>query len=44
MTYPHTGWDHWEKSAASIELRAGWNTVRLSKGAFHAELDAIEVA
>ncbi|WP_374776109.1 family 43 glycosylhydrolase [Streptomyces sp. NBC_01310] len=42
--YPHTGWDRWDTSAASLTLRKGWNTVRLSTGERHAELDSIEVA
>ncbi|MEJ8642223.1 hypothetical protein WKI68_13645 [Streptomyces sp. MS1.HAVA.3] len=42
--YPHTGWDRWDTSAASLTLRKGWNTVRLSRGERHAELDSIEVA
>lgn len=44
VTYPHHGWDHWEKSAVSLDLRGGWNTVRLSKGENYAELDSAEVA
>ncbi len=42
--YAHTGWDRWDTSSGSLTLRKGWNTVRLSTGERHAELDCIEVA
>ncbi|MGW6984867.1 family 43 glycosylhydrolase [Streptomyces sp. NPDC054932] len=44
VDYPFTGWDDWRTSAVSLILRDGWNTVRLSKGDRHAELDGVELA
>ncbi|PVE09183.1 family 43 glycosylhydrolase [Streptomyces scopuliridis] len=44
MRYPYTGWDNWQSARATIGLREGWNTIRLSKGALYAELDGIELA
>lgn len=43
VRYPHTGWDQWSTVEAPLDLRAGWNTVRLSKGDLYAELDSVEV-
>ncbi|MFE5486125.1 family 43 glycosylhydrolase [Streptomyces sp. NPDC056527] len=44
VDYPYTGWDEWKVREVPVELRDGWNTVRLSKGERHTELDAVEVA
>ncbi|MFH8990464.1 family 43 glycosylhydrolase [Streptomyces sp. NPDC017940] len=45
VPYPHTGWDRWRSTAGTpLVLRAGWNTVRLSKDAYYAELDGVDVA
>ncbi|MFE0735918.1 family 43 glycosylhydrolase [Streptomyces sp. NPDC058855] len=44
VDYPYTGWDAWRTREVPVDLRAGWNTVRLTKGEHHAELDAVEVA
>ncbi|MFB7369520.1 hypothetical protein ACFC0D_06730 [Streptomyces sp. NPDC056222] len=44
VDYPYTGWDEWKSREVPVDLRAGWNTVRLSKGEHHTELDAVEVA
>lgn len=42
--YPHTGWDKWTAEETDIILKKGWNTLRLSKGEFFAELDSVEIA
>ncbi|MFJ3876779.1 family 43 glycosylhydrolase [Streptomyces sp. NPDC090077] len=42
--YRHTGWDEWATTETTVALREGWNTLRLSKGAYFAELDGVEVA
>ncbi|GHH71580.1 hypothetical protein GCM10018793_07000 [Streptomyces sulfonofaciens] len=42
--YPFTGWDNWQKVDVTVGLHEGWNTLRLSKGDYYAELDSIEVA
>ncbi|MEU6733348.1 family 43 glycosylhydrolase [Streptomyces physcomitrii] len=44
VAYPYTGWDNWRTVAVPVELREGWNTLRLGKGAFFTELDSAEVA
>ncbi|WP_159771806.1 family 43 glycosylhydrolase [Streptomyces sp. HM190] len=43
VRYPHTGWDHWREERTTVTLRDGWNTIRLGKGEYFAELDAVEV-
>ncbi|MFD6986338.1 glycosyl hydrolase, partial [Streptomyces sp. NPDC059956] len=42
--YPHSGWDTWRTARAPLTLREGWNTVRLGKGEWYAELDSVDVA
>ena len=44
VRYPHTGWDAWRQVTVPVELREGWNTIRLGKGERYAELDAVELA
>ncbi|MET9956096.1 family 43 glycosylhydrolase [Streptomyces sp. NPDC006339] len=44
VDYPYTGWDAWQRREVTVELRAGWNTLRLGKGERFTELDAVEVA
>lgn len=44
VRYPHTGWDHWATRETTVALKDGWNTIRLAKDAYFAELDSIEVA
>jgi beta-xylosidase len=44
VRYPYTGWDNWQYVSVSVDLREGWNTIRLAKGELYAELDSIEVA
>lgn len=44
VNYPFTGWDNWTTVDTRVRLGEGWNTVRLGKGAFFAELDSIEIA
>ncbi|MFC9793018.1 family 43 glycosylhydrolase [Streptomyces sp. NPDC127584] len=44
IPYPYTGWDAWQQREVPVELREGWNTVRLSKGDRYTELDAVQVA
>lgn len=40
---PSNGWDNWIFAGLDLDLRAGENTVRLSKGVGYAELDLIRV-
>ncbi|WP_240137904.1 family 43 glycosylhydrolase [Streptomyces sp. MUM 178J] len=42
VLYPYTGWDTWRYARRPVVLAAGWNTIRLSKGERHAELDCLE--
>lgn len=42
VDYPYTGWDAWQPREVEVELREGWNTVRLAKGESFTELDAVE--
>lgn len=44
VRYWYTGWDNWQKVDVNVILNEGWNTIRLSKEDFYAELDCIEVA
>ncbi|WP_078095693.1 family 43 glycosylhydrolase [Streptomyces sp. fd1-xmd] len=44
VDYPYTGWDNWQQVSVPVSLRRGWNTVRLTKGEYYAELDCVEVA
>jgi arabinan endo-1,5-alpha-L-arabinosidase len=44
ISYPVTGWDRWTESSRLVNLNAGWNTIRLSKGAWYAEIDFLEIA
>ncbi|GAA1696703.1 hypothetical protein GCM10009745_48490 [Kribbella yunnanensis] len=43
VSYPVTGWDNWKQSSASVTLKAGWNTIRLTKGTAFTEVDYLEV-
>jgi len=43
VSYPVTGWDNWQQSSVSVTLRAGWNTIRLTKGTLYTEVDYLEV-
>ncbi|MEV2203504.1 family 43 glycosylhydrolase [Streptomyces fradiae] len=43
VAYPYTGWDHWRTAERPVVLRAGWNTVRLAKGEWYAEVDCVDV-
>jgi hypothetical protein len=44
LSYPNTGWDNWSTVTMSVNLSAGNNTIRFSKGINYAELDSIEVS
>jgi GH43 family beta-xylosidase len=43
ITYPNTGWDNWSTVTTSVNLTAGNNRIRFSRGALYAEIDCIEV-
>ncbi|WP_328993416.1 family 43 glycosylhydrolase [Kribbella sp. NBC_01245] len=43
VSYPATGWDNWRQASVSISLNAGFNRIRLTKGAAYAEVDYLEV-
>lgn len=44
VVYPYTLWDEWASTEVPVDLREGWNTLRLTKGDRYTELDAVEVA
>ncbi|MER7759230.1 family 43 glycosylhydrolase [Streptomyces sp. NPDC097619] len=44
IAYPYTGWDRWRSVTVTVELTAGRNTVALTKDAYYAELDRVDVA
>lgn len=44
VNYPNTGWDNWSTVTTSVNLNAGNNTIRFTKGANYAELDSIEIS
>ena len=41
VQYPNLGWENWTMVGADVTLNAGPNTLRFSKGACYAELDAL---
>lgn len=43
LNYPSDGWDNWTTVTTSVNLNAGVNTIRFSKGTSYTELDYIEV-
>lgn len=43
LVYPHTGWSNWSSVTMTVNLHAGNNYIRLTKGANYAELDYVEV-
>ncbi|WP_240662647.1 family 43 glycosylhydrolase [Streptomyces sp. WAC 06738] len=43
VDYPFTGWEKWATVDQRVRLDAGWNTVRLARGTYYAELDSIEI-
>jgi GH43 family beta-xylosidase len=43
ITYPSTGWDNWSTVTVNVNLNAGNNRIRFSRGTLYAELDCIEV-
>ncbi|HEX8819382.1 MAG TPA: family 43 glycosylhydrolase [Archangium sp.] len=43
LSYAKTGWDIWTVTTANVNLNAGANTLRFTKGTYYAELDSIEV-
>jgi hypothetical protein len=43
-SYPVTGWDNWRQTSVGVQLAAGFNRIRLAKGAWYAEVDYLELA
>ena len=43
LTFTDTGWDDWTVAAADVSLKAGRNTVRLTRSVCSVELDAIDL-
>lgn len=43
VSYDKTGWDNWKKAKVSVDLKAGWNTLRFQNGKAYAELDFLDV-
>jgi hypothetical protein len=41
--YPHTRWGNWNVVEHEVRLKRGWNTVTLTREAWYAEIDAIDV-
>ncbi|WP_169086189.1 family 43 glycosylhydrolase [Paenibacillus sp. PL91] len=37
------GWENWGLSTARIQLKAGWNKIRFSKGEGHGEIDCLDI-
>ena len=44
LTFAHTTWGNWQLLERRVDLRAGWNTVTVTRGTYFAEIDAIDVA
>ena len=43
LTFAHTTWGNWQLIERRIPLRAGTNTVTLTRGTFYAEIDALDI-
>ncbi|PFG41490.1 glycosyl hydrolase family 43 [Isoptericola jiangsuensis] len=43
VVYPHTRWGNWNVVEHEVHLEPGWNTVTLTRVAWYAEIDAIDV-
>ncbi len=43
LAYPHTRWGNWNVIEYEVALEPGWNTVSLTRLAWYAEIDAIDV-
>ncbi|RZS87050.1 carbohydrate-binding protein with CBM35 doain [Motilibacter rhizosphaerae] len=43
VVFPHTTWGNWQNAERRVDLKAGWNTVTLTKATYYAEIDAIDV-
>ena len=43
LTLPNTAWGNWQSAEYRTSLHRGWNTVRLTKSTWYAEIDAIDV-
>ncbi|WP_257450370.1 family 43 glycosylhydrolase [Archangium lipolyticum] len=43
LSYAKTGWDTWTVTSLDVNLNAGANTLRFTKGIDYAELDSVEV-
>ncbi|WP_229686174.1 family 43 glycosylhydrolase [Longimycelium tulufanense] len=44
VEYPYTGRETWQSAEVGIELREGWNVVRLGKARGTVRLDAVDIA
>ncbi|WP_165865587.1 family 43 glycosylhydrolase [Vallicoccus soli] len=44
LVLPHTTWGNWQLADLRVRLRAGWNTVTLTRGTYFAEVDAVDVS
>lgn len=44
VTFAHTTWGNWQLVERSVNLRAGLNTITLTRGTYFAEIDAIDTA
>ncbi len=42
ISYPATGWDNWTSATLNLNLKAGDNVVRFTKGSAYAELDYLD--
>lgn len=43
VRYPHTQWGNWNVIEHDVTLAAGWTTVTLTRVAWYAEIDAVDV-
>lgn len=42
LTFAHTGWGNWQTLEARVPLTRGLNTVTITRGAYYAEIDAVD--
>ncbi|MDQ6848493.1 MAG: hypothetical protein M3070_00580, partial [Actinomycetota bacterium] len=43
LTLPNTAWGNWQMAEYRTVLHRGWNSVRLTKWTWYAEIDAVDV-
>jgi hypothetical protein len=43
LSLPNTAWGNWQTAEYAVHLVKGWNSVRLTKQTWYAEIDAVDV-